>query len=169
MTCFPSGRGNRYLQGAREEELQGRLRRRAAPHLSLLLREQPTCPQSLQGLVSLSGHSLQHHLSVTQSPLRLLELGNNLGKTQAQFILGGSEGSSATFKVQTSSLPCWEAESRHEGEEPQEICGLGTRGAQQMLGPPMHPAPQAAAWPLEKGCGQGLITASPAVINQTAQ
>ena len=123
MTCFPSGRGNRYLHGAREEELQGRLRRRAAPHLSLLLGEQPTCPQSLQGLVSLSGHSLQHHLSVTQSSLRLLELGNNLGKTQTQFILGGSEGSGATFKVQTSSLPCWEAESRHEGEKPQEICG----------------------------------------------
>lgn len=81
------------------------------------------CPQSLQGLVSLSGHSLQHHLSVTQSPLRLLELGSNLGKTQTQFILGGSEGSSATFKVQTSSLPCWEADSRHEGEKPQERCG----------------------------------------------
>lgn len=81
------------------------------------------CPQSLQGLVSLSGHGLQHHLSVTQPPLRLLELGNNLGKMQTQFILGGSEESGATFKVQTSSLPCWEAASRHEGEKPQEICG----------------------------------------------
>lgn len=46
---------------------------------------------------------------------------------------------------------------------------VAVREAQQMLGPPMQPAPDTAAWPLEKGCGQGLITASPTVINQTAQ
>ena len=52
---------------------------------------------------------------------------------------------------------------------PRKDVAVRARGARQMLGPPMQPAPDTAAWPLEKACGQGLITASPTVINQTAQ
>lgn len=45
--------------------------------------------QRLQGLVSLPGHRLQHHVLLVQHPLCLLELGGSLGKRQTRLNLGG--------------------------------------------------------------------------------
>lgn len=51
-----------------------------------------------QGLISLEGHGLQHHLLIMQLPLRLLELGSNLGNVGLAH-LGRAGGQAQTSGV----------------------------------------------------------------------
>lgn len=60
---------------AQEEALGGT----EGTHRGLLHGALPPRPQLPHGLVSLERHGLQHHLLLTQLPLRLLELGGGLG------------------------------------------------------------------------------------------